>query len=181
VPEKPKPDKESSPGSTDELWNLVHRAENGDTKAVPALRELLSRSPGLTDLLGNLPHLVETTLANNVAGKNISFKEGLARKMELLRQEIAGPNPTPLERLLAERIALCWLALHDAEIRFAHMKELSIPQAEYWQNRIDRAHRRYLSAIRTLATVRKLAVPVLQVNIAKKQVNVAGSGTMEGG
>jgi hypothetical protein len=29
--------------------------------------------------------------------------------------------------------------------------------------------------LKTLALVRKLAVPVLQVNIAKKQVNVAGS------
>ena len=43
----------------------------------------------------------------------------------------------------------------------------------YYQKSIDRAHRRYLSAIKTLATVRKLALPVLQVNIAKKQVNVA--------
>ena len=34
--------------------------------------------------------------------------------------------------------------------------------------------RRYLSALKTLALVRKLAVPVLQVNIARKQVNVAG-------
>ena len=41
--------------------------------------------------------------------------------------------------------------------------------------RMDRAHRRYLTAIKTLAIVRKLALPVLQVNIAKKQVNVAGS------
>jgi hypothetical protein len=35
------------------------------------------------------------------------------------------------------------------------------------------------SAIKTLAVVRKLAVPVLQVNIAKKQVNVAGPCTAE--
>ena len=34
--------------------------------------------------------------------------------------------------------------------------------------------RRYLSAVKTLVLVRKLALPVLQVNIAKKQVNVAG-------
>jgi hypothetical protein len=40
---------------------------------------------------------------------------------------------------------------------------------------MDRAHRRYLSAIKALALVRRLAVPVLQVNIARKQVNVAGA------
>src|SRR5262249_53345289 len=34
--------------------------------------------------------------------------------------------------------------------------------------------KRYLAAIKTLALVRKLVIPVLQVNIARKQVNVAG-------
>jgi hypothetical protein len=38
---------------------------------------------------------------------------------------------------------------------------------------MDRAHRRYLSALKTLALVRKLAVPVLQPNFAEKQVNAA--------
>jgi len=36
------------------------------------------------------------------------------------------------------------------------------------------AVRRYLAAIKSLALIRKLAVPVLQVNIAKEQVNLAG-------
>jgi hypothetical protein len=47
-------------------------------------------------------------------------------------------------------------------------------QVEHYQRRLDHAHRRYLSALKALALVRKLALPVLQVNIAKKQVNVAG-------
>jgi hypothetical protein len=47
----------------------------------------------------------------------------------------------------------------------------------YHQRKIDRAHARLLSAVRTLAQVRKLAVPALQLNIAKKQVNVAGDGS----
>jgi hypothetical protein len=51
--------------------------------------------------------------------------------------------------------------------------KLTLAQADYRQRTRDRAHRRYLSAIRTLALVRKLAAPVLQVNIAKRQVNVA--------
>src|SRR5437899_754455 len=68
----------------------------------------------------------------------------------------AVPGAPPLERLLADRIALCWLSLHDAEVRFAQAKDLSISQAAYWQKRIDAAHKRYLSAIKTLATVRKL-------------------------
>ena len=46
----------------------------------------------------------------------------------------------------------------------------------YYQRRMNHSHKRYLSAIKKLALVRKLAVPVLQVDIAKKQINVAEGG-----
>jgi hypothetical protein len=35
------------------------------------------------------------------------------------------------------------------------------------------------TALETLATIRRLALPALQVNIANKQVNLAGAGTSE--
>jgi hypothetical protein len=129
----------------------------------------------LIESLGNLSLQVEASLIKDVAGTDLAFKEGLGHKMSKLRSDLAGPDAEPLERLLAERIALCWLSVHDAEVRFAQAKDLSINQATFWQKRIDSAHRRYLSAIKTLATVRKLALPAVQVNIARKQVNVVGS------
>jgi hypothetical protein len=164
------------PATEAELWALVRRAEKGDAKTVPVLRKLLSEPSDLVEWLGgNLALQAERTIIKDAGAENLAFKEALTRKMELLRQELAGPKPTPLESLLAERIALCWLSIHLVEIRFEqYAKDLSMRQAVHWQDRIDRAHRRYLSAIRTLATVRKLAV-VVQVNIARKQVNVAGA------
>ena len=60
--------------------------------------------------------------------------------------------------------------------RFVNASDMSITQADYFQRRIDRAHRRFLSAVETLARVRKLALPILQVNIARnQQVNTVGS------
>ena len=50
--------------------------------------------------------------------------------------------------------------------------KFTLDQGNYYQERIDRAHRRYLSAIKLLATVRKLAQPSLQVNVANQQVNL---------
>jgi hypothetical protein len=94
--------------------------------------------------------------------------------MELLREELAGPSPTPLERLLVERVVACWLQVQDADVRYAQAKSLSLEWSKHHQQRMDRAHKRYLSAIKALTLVRKLALPVLQVNIARKQVNVAG-------
>jgi hypothetical protein len=53
---------------------------------------------------------------------------------------------------------------------------MTIRQAEFKVRQIDSANRRFLSAFATLARVRKLAVPALQVNIGANQVNVSQSG-----
>ena len=66
------------------------------------------------------------------------------------------------------------------EERFVKASDMSITQADYFQRRIHRAHQRFLSAVETLARVRKLAGPTLQLNIARNQVNMAGAGQMGG-
>jgi hypothetical protein len=47
-------------------------------------------------------------------------------------------------------------------------------EVEFYHRRQDRAARQYLKAMRSLAEVRRLLVPSLQVNIADRQVNIAG-------
>ena len=85
-----------------------------------------------------------------------------------------------MEMLLVERIALCWLALNYHENIYTQiMGKLPGDAHARFQDRIDRAHRRYLSAIKALAQVRRLPVPLsVQVNVAAaggQQVNVAGA------
>lgn len=96
-----------------------------------------------------------------------------------VRDDLAGPDPSPIERLLADRVALTWYDLHESESRLisAGKESMMIHQATFLEKRLDRAYRRYLMALKTLAQVRKLAGPTLQVNIARNQVNVAGTGT----
>jgi hypothetical protein len=161
------------PPKPDDIRALIDRARKGDESTLPALRILLQNTTHVENLGGNLAVQTEITLIDAAAGKNLLFTEALARKLKNLRAELAGPSPTPVERLLVERIVTCWLQLQDADIRYAQAKDLSITQADYHQRRIDRAHKRFLSAVKSLATVRRLAVPVLigQVNIAQKQVN----------
>jgi hypothetical protein len=156
--------------SKDELDALVRRAQQGDETALPALRVALQH-PKLVDMLGgDLAREAERSLIDKATGTNLAFREALQRKLELLRAELAGSSPTPVERLLAERIAACWLHLHHAEIRLAQREhDLTLAQAEYHQRCRDRAHKRYLSALKALAQVRKLALPAMQFNIANKQ------------
>jgi hypothetical protein len=161
------------PSDPKELLSLIQRSEQGDATTLPALHEMLKKTEFL-EACSNVARHAQNALVNKYAGKNLPIREGLEQKMQYLQAELAGPNPSPLERLLAERIAICWLLLYTLEAIYAGKDSLSLDLGNYYQENINRAHRRYLSAIKTLATVRKLAVPVVQVNIAKKQVNVAG-------
>ena len=120
--------------------------------------------------VANLPAtVIEGILSNmvrNLEGTKLSIKQTLK---DMVKQ-IGGDNPSPLEKLLAERISVCWLDLHAREIMRAVVNNHSFRQAEYMSRQVTEAQRRYLSAIRTLATVRKLNLSAIQVNIADKQI-----------
>jgi hypothetical protein len=163
----------------DNFESLISRASKGDTSTLPRIRELLLHNEMIGILGGDMVRNTENTLIGAAAGKDLMVREALKRKLAVMRDELAGPTPTPLDKLLIDRIVLSWLALHDTEARFAQMTGLSIAQADYWQRRIDHCHRRYLSAIKALASIRKLALPALQMNFARKQVNIVGGAAAE--
>jgi hypothetical protein len=173
-----KPTAEAPPKKCDDTQALIDRAQRGDATALAALGDFLDR-PDVLDQVGNLARMAQVNLIAKYCGKNLLVKEGLTRKMEALFLEVAGPNPTALERLLAERVVTCWLHLHHLEAIYAGKESMPLDLGAYYQRSITAAHKRYLSAIKTLATVRKLAVPVLQINVARKQVNVAGSAVVD--
>jgi hypothetical protein len=168
---------EPAPPGHEEAIAFLERAAGGDASTLPTLRRMLLQ-PGAADLLGgDLARRAEEALVSAAAGNDLLFTEALTRKLDLLRADLAGPGPTPLEKLLVDRVVICWLQVHQAGLRLArHEREMPPAQAEYHQRARDRAHRRFLSAVRTLALVRRLALPVLvqQINVAaKQQVNVA--------
>jgi hypothetical protein len=155
---------------------LLKRATKGDKTVLPELRRLLDAEPWLWQQAGDLSVQAERSWISMVAGENLVASESAPRKMDALRRELAGPNPSVLERLLVDRVVLCWFQVNYCETLFAQWaKDLTIPQADYHQRRLDRAHGRYLLAIRTLACVRRLLVAPVQVNIGAQQVNVANA------
>jgi hypothetical protein len=111
-----------APEGSDEIAQVnafLKRAQNGDTTTLPAVKRML-RDPALVERYGgSLAWQAEQALVSKTAGKNLLFAEALTRKLELLRAELAGANPTPIERLLAERAAACWLQVHERHSRGA--------------------------------------------------------------
>jgi hypothetical protein len=87
-----------------------------------------------------------------------------------LQLDLVGPDPSPLERLQAERVVLCWLQLHQAELLVLDAERKAQP-IERPERRRDRAHRRYLQAIEALAQIRRLNLPApFRLNVGTRQV-----------
>jgi hypothetical protein len=143
------------PERLEEINGLVARAKQGDKEVVPELRAALKEMPELARRFGHPAEKVEQVIIEKYVGENLLAKEAISRTLKLMREELAGVDPTPLERLLTERVVATWLQLQFFEqLYFHNVGKLTIPQDEYYLKRIDRAHKRHLSAVRTLAQAR---------------------------
>lgn len=166
--------KETPPLTGARIHTLLDKARHGDHKAIGELRPLMDAHPELWRQIGDMAYQADQSLIHATAGKDELTIEAMTRKLEKMRAELAGEHPTPLERLLAARIASCWAALAYAEtIYHQNMGDLTLGQGDYHQRRIDHCHKRYLGAVKALAVVRRLQLPAVQVNIGERQVNVA--------
>jgi len=122
--------------------------------------------------------LIKTAAANDPL-----TEEALVARLDLMRADIVGPDPSPLEVLLTERICSLWLLIEVLECLVSAQLSNSLPREHRcpmsylqhvfkWQ---ESANRRFLSAIRELARVRKLQsnTPGIQYNT---QINFATTG-----
>ncbi len=155
------------------LMALIDRAQDGDEEALPVLRKVLDKAPRIARFV-DLARNVERSIVEKMSGDDVFTQEAIPRNLKAMRVEIAGENPSPLERLLAERITVCWLELQYFQAIYTqNLGNFSIIQGDYHQRRIDKAHRRYQSSIKALAQIRKMG-PAVQINIAEQQINQAG-------
>ena len=164
-----------------ELRALSEKVEAGDKEARKELRRLVrASSPEVIGRASDIGRRAGRVLVYTAAGGDPLTEEALYAKLDAMRMEIAGENPTPLEVLLTERVVSLWMltALLEVLVSAQYQKRLGdgakriSPSYIVQQSRIlDSATRRYLAAIRELARVRKLqaTAPPVQVNT---QVNI---------
>lgn len=161
-----------------ERSGIIRMAINGDKALESRALACLRKHPGELWLGWGNPK--DPVMA--LCGPNQSpvLYEVIAQEYDAKLKQLAGPDPTPLESILAERVVVCRMQLASVERSYAaHMKAgMTFDASDHDQKRIDRAQKRLLSAVKALAQVRKLQLPTVQVNIgqqqniAEKQVNV---------
>jgi hypothetical protein len=137
----------------------VRRAEEGDESVLPELRAALNVNGWVWQDYGNLGRQSEAAWLQLIAGKNLMLHESTRRKAEQLRAELAGPEPSPLERLLVDRVVACWLQVNYADAAYAQQKGSTPAQHTAALRRQNSAQQRHLQAAKALAAVRRLLRP----------------------
>lgn len=144
------------------------------TKADRAeLDRLLQAVPGVWIVAGDL---IENTARKLIADSNAvySVRASLDVGWKQMQVDMAHPGDGALEKMLVQQVALCWLKLAYTERHHEYYLthgNTTITQADFWERRLSAAQRRYLRACESLARVRRLKLPAVQVNIAEQQVN----------
>jgi hypothetical protein len=95
---------------------VLDRARKGDESTLPVVWRILENPDSVDALGGDLALLAQMSFIKAAAGKDLVFREALVGKLASMRDELAGPNPTPIERLLVERVVACWLQVQDARM-----------------------------------------------------------------
>ena len=162
------------------LNDVLQRAEGGDQAAFTVALTVYKEMPRLWE--DNL-HVLQQNLERSIldllmpAGTHLISRAATERQITAMRAELLGEHPTPLERVLVDRIVVDWLDSLVSDTVRAQRSEGAIAVVEYRDRRSDRAHARLMRSLKTLATVRRLVVGSVQINVAEQiqQVNVPSS------
>ena len=98
---------------------------------------------------------MEGLLIKRISSTNLVMAESLSRKLQALKTELGGLSPGYLEKLLVDRIATCWLQISYFDMMIAQAEGASPSAMQDLQRRQDQSHRRYLSAVKSLNTMRR--------------------------
>lgn len=150
----------------DAVQDLALAAKAGDERALPALRVLIDRRPESFTIRRFGDAAIQEAAKLAASDGDLLNREMIARQIAGMREELAGPGASALERALAERVALAWYDAHRVEIGYAAQEASGAPseKAEFLSRQRTRAQSRFLAAAKSLATVRRLALPVLHVH-----------------
>jgi hypothetical protein len=153
---------------------LLKRACASDEESRPAVRALLERKPELARAISLLGSAAEAAVLRAGAPQVIAQESALV-ELRALRTSLLQPGDGELERLLAERVSLCWAALqHGERVRADGWTQgIKSGTLDFYDRHVASLQADFLRASKTLAQVRRLRLPAVQVNVGENQVNVA--------
>jgi hypothetical protein len=133
---------------------LADRANRGSEEALARLRQLLDDSPEIWQHVGDLARHAELAWIDLLTGADHLMLEAIKRHIARMKDDLLGPHPTPMERLLVDQAVACYLAVKHSETCLAAPGSTSPAQTSVRLRRAESAQRRYLGTLKTLARLR---------------------------
>jgi len=173
------------------IVHALERLTEGDHALATRIHDQIETDPdGIVEMFGGDPAKQTLDALYRRAGPSPGIWFATAFRVVQLRGELGGPDPSSLERMLIERVLICWLDvnLSDREAESDRADDAAagaynVRLGEFLDRRRDRAHKRFNAAVKTLATARRLAVlavPGLQLNVTQSvdvKVEREGAGS----
>ena len=160
---------------TQELRKLIKQTNKAKPakKDLQALRQFLRDRPELWRITGDMAEQSIRHLSNTMGENSALLRESLETGCRQLQKELGMDSDTLLEELLIQQVVMAWLRLTNIEFQYTGVTggEQLIRRVDHWERRLNAAQRRFFRACETLARIRKLNVPMIQVNIGQQQVN----------
>ncbi len=162
------------------LKELSARAEGGDNAARAELRKAVRESsPEIVREASDIARRGQWGLIKTASAGEPLAEEALVARLNLMRREIGGPDPTPLEVLLIERVVSCWILLELLELLLAaqltladESKKLPHSILKFYLGWQEKAHRHFLNAIKELAKLRRLQSGLPNSHTNNVQINL---------
>ena len=152
-----------------EVNEALAKAHDGDPTE---LNRLYDKAPKLAQVIADWTLRAEQGILEWWGGLGKGPKLYLEELRESLGHDVSGG----LERLVIDRIAVCWLRVQQAEhiVTDNDKKRLTDRERQPLLHRLEVANRTFLRACKTLAQIRRLMKrDIGQINIAQQQVNIA--------
>ena len=101
------------------------------------------------------------------------LKEALQQGTRMLKQELCGDSPSPLERLMVDRLAIIHLQSFYADASYAQWESTDVRQGAHILRRLNATHRRLLAGLNLLVRLRQMTARAARSAGAKRPARMS--------
>jgi hypothetical protein len=166
------------PARVDEFLTVIdraYRAKKPTKEDIRAIHKFLQEYPEFCQIVFNTAQATRKRIVQDWVVDEIA-QAAIEGQIDYMRKEMGYPAAPIMEQMLIDSIVTAWLRLQYVDYAVAAKmgREFNMRQMEYWHKYLAAAQRNYLAACESLAKIRKMKLPNIQLNIGDKQINVAG-------
>src|SRR5688500_10058857 len=142
-------------------------------KDLQAIRKYLRDYPEMCRAVFSLVDSTQDLMVKKMIGDVEPAAIAIQEYLISMRDEMGYHEAPIMEKLLIENIVTSWLRVNWIESQLAMFmnRQARFAELEFWEHRLSMAQRRYLAGCESLAKIRKMKIPALQLNLGDKQIN----------